>query len=34
MKTKSIKQTATFDALPEMIYEMIMDEKTHAACIL
>lgn len=31
MKTKSIKQTATFNASPERIYELIMDEKTHAA---
>jgi activator of HSP90 ATPase len=31
MRTKSIKQTATFDASPERIYDMIMDEKTHSA---
>lgn len=30
MKTKSIKQTATFDASPEEIYNLIMDEKKHA----
>jgi activator of HSP90 ATPase len=31
MKTKSIKQTATFNASPEKIYNLIMDEKKHAA---
>ena len=31
MKTKSIKQTVTFDAAPEMIYDLIMDQKKHAA---
>jgi activator of HSP90 ATPase len=31
MKTKSIKQTATFNASPEEIYNLIMDEKKHAA---
>jgi activator of HSP90 ATPase len=30
MKTKSIKQTVTFDAKPEKIYELIMDQKKHA----
>jgi Activator of HSP90 ATPase len=31
MKTKSIKQTATFNATPEKIYNLIMDEKNHSA---
>jgi len=31
MKTKSIKQAATFNASPEKIYNLIMDEKKHAA---
>jgi len=30
MKTKSIRQTATFDATPDKIYNLIMDEKKHA----
>jgi activator of HSP90 ATPase len=30
MKTKSIRQTATFKASPEKIYDLIMDEKKHA----
>jgi activator of HSP90 ATPase len=29
MKTKSIRQTATFNASPEKIYNLIMDEKKH-----
>jgi activator of HSP90 ATPase len=29
MKTKSIRQTATFKASPEKIYNLIMDEKKH-----
>ena len=31
MKTKTIKQTATFNASPEQIYNLLMDEKKHAA---
>jgi activator of HSP90 ATPase len=31
MKTKSIKQTATFSASPEEIYHLIMNSKKHAA---
>lgn len=31
MKTKSIKQTVTFDAAPEIIYQLIMDQKKHSA---
>ena len=31
MKTKSIKQTSTFNASPDEIYNLIMDEKKHAA---
>jgi activator of HSP90 ATPase len=31
MKTKSIKQTVTFNASPELIYNLLMDEKKHAA---
>lgn len=31
MKTKSIKQTVTFDASPKEVYELIMDAKKHAA---
>lgn len=30
MKTKSIRQTATFKASPEKIYDLIMDEKKHS----
>jgi activator of HSP90 ATPase len=30
MKMKSIRQTATFKASPEKIYDLIMDEKKHA----
>ena len=30
MKTKSIRQTVTFKASPEKIYDLIMDEKKHA----
>lgn len=30
MKTKSIKQTVTFNASPELIYNLLMDEKKHA----
>lgn len=31
MKTKSIKQTITFDATPEQVYHLLMDAKKHAA---
>lgn len=31
MKTKTIRQTATFEASPEKIYDLIMDEKEHSA---
>ncbi len=31
MKTKSIKQTVTFDASPEIVYDLIMNSKKHAA---
>jgi activator of HSP90 ATPase len=31
MKTKSIKQTVTFDTTPGEIYDLIMDQKKHAA---
>jgi activator of HSP90 ATPase len=31
MKTKSIKQNATFNASPEKIYDLMMDESSHAA---
>jgi activator of HSP90 ATPase len=31
MKTKSISQTATFNAKPEKIYHMLIDQKEHAA---
>ena len=31
MKTKSIKQTVTFDAPPEKVYQLIMDQRKHAA---
>ncbi len=31
MKTKSISQTVTFDATPEKIYHLLMDQKVHAA---
>jgi activator of HSP90 ATPase len=30
MKTKSISQTVTFDATPERIYHLLMDESEHA----
>jgi activator of HSP90 ATPase len=30
MKTKSIRQTSTFNATPDIIYNLIMDEKKHA----
>ncbi len=30
METKNIKQTASFDATPEEVYELIMDAKKHA----
>lgn len=30
MKMKSIRQSATFNELPEKIYDIIMDEKKHA----
>lgn len=30
VKTKTIKQTATFKALPHEIYEMLMDSKLHS----
>lgn len=30
MKTKTIKQTVTFNASPHEIYEMLMDSKKHA----
>jgi len=30
MKTKSIRQTATFNATPDKIFNLIMDEKKHA----
>lgn len=31
MKTKSIRQTVTFDASPAQIYAMLMDQKKHSA---
>jgi activator of HSP90 ATPase len=31
MKTKSIRQTVTFEATPEQIYHLIMDEEKHSA---
>jgi activator of HSP90 ATPase len=31
MKTKTIKQTATFHAKPKEVYELIMDAKKHSA---
>ena len=31
MKTKSISQTVTFNATPEKIYHMLLDQKEHAA---
>jgi activator of HSP90 ATPase len=31
MKTKSISQTVTFNATPEKIYHMLMDQKEHAS---
>jgi activator of HSP90 ATPase len=31
MKTKSISQTVTFNATPERIYHLLMDQKEHAA---
>jgi activator of HSP90 ATPase len=31
MKTKSIRQTLIFDASPETIYAMLMDQKKHSA---
>jgi len=31
MKTKSIRQTVTFNASPETVYQLIMDPKKHAA---
>jgi activator of HSP90 ATPase len=31
MKTKSIKQTVTFDATPEQVYHLLMDEEKHSA---
>ncbi len=31
MKTGSIKQTVTFNAAPEKVYELLMDAKKHAA---
>jgi len=31
MKTKSIKQTVTFNASPEEIFNLLMDEKKHTA---
>lgn len=31
MKTKTIKQTVTFDASPKEVYELIMDAKKHTA---
>ncbi|MCX6252084.1 MAG: SRPBCC family protein [Bacteroidetes bacterium] len=31
MKTKSIRQTVTFAATPEQVYQLIMDQKKHAA---
>jgi activator of HSP90 ATPase len=31
MKTKSIKQTITFDSTPDKVYQLIMDQKKHSA---
>lgn len=31
MKTKNIKQTVSFNAAPEDVYELIMDAKKHSA---
>ena len=31
MKTKTIKQSATFNASPDKVYQLIMDQKKHAA---
>ena len=31
MKTKSIKQSVTFDAAPEELYQLIMNPKKHSA---
>lgn len=31
IKTKTIRQTASFDATPHRIYEMLMDSKLHSA---
>src|SRR5450432_1537043 len=31
MKTKSIKQTVTFTSTPGKVYDLIMDQKKHAA---
>jgi hypothetical protein len=31
MKTRSFKQVATFDATPDVIYNLLMDQKKHAA---
>jgi activator of HSP90 ATPase len=31
MKTKSIRQTVYFDITPEKVYDLIMDQKKHAA---
>jgi activator of HSP90 ATPase len=31
MKTTTIKQTVTFSASPEKVYELIMDQKKHSA---
>jgi activator of HSP90 ATPase len=31
METRSIRQTVTFDAAPDKIYHLIMDQKNHSA---
>ncbi|MGA3012963.1 MAG: SRPBCC family protein [Bacteroidales bacterium] len=31
MKTKSIRQTVTFEATPEQVYHLLMDEEKHSA---
>ena len=31
MKTKSIHQTVTFDATPEVVYELLMNPEQHSA---
>jgi activator of HSP90 ATPase len=31
MKTKSIRQTVTFNASPEAVYSLLMDQKKHSA---